>query len=68
MNADVKVTGMHCAGCESKIQKMLTRIDGIDEVVADRNDQKVSLIYNGSGETLEAAKEKITDLGYTVVE
>jgi len=68
MNAEVKVTGMHCAGCESKIQKMLSRIDGIDEVMADRNDQKVSLQYNGSGETLEAAKRKITDLGYTVVE
>jgi len=64
----MKVTGMHCPGCENKIQKMLPRIESVDNVTADRETEKVVFDSNGSNQTLEAVKSKISDLGYQVVE
>ncbi|HKJ47386.1 MAG TPA: heavy-metal-associated domain-containing protein [Balneolales bacterium] len=68
--ADVKlkVTGMHCEGCENKIRKMLPRIDSVDNVKADRNAELVEFTFNGNEDTLIAVKDKIADLGYEVVE
>ncbi len=63
----LKVTGMHCEGCENRIKKMLPRIDTVENVEADRNDEKVVFESNGSDETLQSVKEKIADLGYQVV-
>jgi copper chaperone CopZ len=64
----LKVTGMHCEGCENRIKKMLPRIDSVDNVKADRNAESVEFSYNGDADTLTAVKDKIADLGYEVVE
>lgn len=63
----LKVTGMHCEGCENKIKKMLPRIDTVENVEADRNEEKVVFESNGSDEILKSVKDKIADLGYQVV-
>lgn len=63
----LKVTGMHCEGCENRIKKMLPRIDTVQNVEADRNTEKVVFESNGGDDTLQAVKEKIADLGYQVV-
>lgn len=62
----LKVTGMHCEGCENRIQKMVGKIDGVSEVTADREAEKVVFDFDGSAETLTAIKEKIDELGYKV--
>ena len=63
----MKVTGMHCEGCENRIKKMLPRIDSVENVEADRNEEKVVFESNGNDDTLQMVKEKIADLGYQVV-
>ncbi len=67
MHTTLKVTGMHCEGCENKIQKMLPRIDSVENVTADREAEQVTFDSNGSDSTLNAVKSKIDDLGYQVV-
>jgi copper chaperone CopZ len=64
---ELDVKGMHCEGCESRIKKMLPRIDSVDDVTADRNTEKVTFSSDGTPKTLNAVKEKITELGYQVV-
>ncbi|HKK46471.1 MAG TPA: heavy-metal-associated domain-containing protein [Balneolaceae bacterium] len=64
----LKVTGMHCEGCENRIQKMLGKIDSVSDVKADREAEKVEFNYNGSAETMSAIESKIGELGYTVEE
>ena len=64
---ELDVKGMHCEGCENRIKKMLPRIDTVNDVTADRNAEKVTFTSNGATETLNAVKEKITELGYQVV-
>ena len=68
MQTTLKITGMHCGGCETKLQKMLPRIESVDNVAADREAETVSFEYDGSDDTLSAVKSKIGDLGYQVAE
>jgi copper ion binding protein len=65
-NTTLEVTGMHCEMCESKIQKMVGKIDNVENVKADRESEKVQLEYDGSETTMDAVKQKIDDLGYKV--
>lgn len=67
MQTTLKVTGMHCGGCENKIQKVVGRMDSVQNVHADRNAEQVDLEYDGSEEVLNSVKSKIVDLGYQVV-
>lgn len=67
MNIKLRVTGMHCEGCENSIQKLLPRIESVTDVKADRNEESVSLNYNGHIEVLNAVKNKIEELGYHVI-
>lgn len=64
----LKVTGMHCEGCENKIQKMVGKIEGISDVKADRKKETVIFDFDGSTQTLSAVKKKIDELGYEVVQ
>lgn len=66
MQSKLHVTGMHCAGCESKIQKVLPRIKGVQNVNADREKESVAFDSDGEDATLIAVKEKIHELGYAV--
>lgn len=67
MHTTLKVTGMHCEGCENKIKKMLPRIESVENVTADREAEQVTFDSNGNNDTLNAVKTKIDDLGYQVV-
>lgn len=68
VNTTLKVTGMHCEGCENRIQKLLPKIESVSNVDADRNKETVVFESNGSDVTLSAVKDKIVDLGYQVVD
>ena len=68
MHITLKVTGMHCEGCENKFRKMLPRIESVENVNADRLAETVEFEFNGSDDVLSAVKSKIDDLGYSVVD
>jgi len=69
MKTTLHVTGMHCEGCENKVQKVLGRLENVSGVKADRNNETVEFDYAGdSGDLLDTVKSKIDDLGYAVKE
>ena len=41
---DLKVVGMHCGGCESKVKAVLQGIEGVDEVKTFRISRKPGVI------------------------
>ncbi len=63
----IKVKGMVCNGCENRIQNVLKRVDGVNEVLADYKQELVTIKTS-----LEIDKnviyEKIQDLGFEVEE
>ena len=66
MERKLKVKGMHCGGCEQRVQKMVGRLPNIHTVAADHQNGVVTIGYDGSPETLQAAQSKIQELGYEV--
>lgn len=63
----INVEGMHCEGCERRVNNALSEIDGVKEVKADHNNGTVT-IKTDSEIDIDEVKEIIDDLGYEVKE
>lgn len=63
----IKINGMVCGGCENRVKTALSEIDGIESVDADHNTGMVTI---KSEKDLDVAqiKERITDLGFEIIE
>ena len=57
--------GIHCAGCEARIQSVLSKLPGIQEVKANHKSQSVLLTLDPQKLTVQAVKEKLEELGYS---
>lgn len=57
--------GIHCSGCELRIQNVLSKLPGIQGVKADFKTQSVLLKLDPQKLTVQAVKEKLEELGYT---
>ena len=62
----VEDKGIHCGGCETRIQSVLGKIPGIKEVKANQKTQKVELSLDPDVVSLQDIKEKLEDLGCNV--
>ncbi len=58
----IRVEGMTCSHCEASVTKNLTKLEGIDEVVADKNTAQVKI--KGAKINLAEIERIVTDLGY----
>jgi hypothetical protein len=58
----IKVEGMTCSHCEASITRNLSKLEGIEEVVADKNTSRVKI--RGAKINLPEIERIVTDLGY----
>lgn len=58
----IMVEGMTCSHCEASINRNLSKLDGMDEVIADKNTSQVKI--RGSKINLAEIENLITELGY----
>lgn len=63
METKVKVEGMTCNHCKMNVEKSLSRIEGIDRVIA--NPDTGDVIISGEGFDFEKIKFTVEDIGYT---
>ena len=63
----IKINGMACGGCENRVKTALSTIKGVESVEADHVTGIVTVNSEGDLE-ISQIKEKITDLGYEIVE
>ena len=56
--------GIHCAGCEARIQSILARVPGIQEAKANYKTQKVRLIMDLESVSIQQVNDKLENLGY----
>jgi len=61
----VLAKAIHCAGCEARIQSVLIKMPGVQDVKADHKTQKISLILDSENPSIQELKEKLEDLGYS---
>ncbi len=61
----LKVQGMHCEGCENRIQKSVGKLDGVKNVVADFKAGTVTVTIEKEAK-LDTIKERIENMGFSV--
>ena len=61
----VQDKAIHCAGCEARIQSVLSRLPGVEEVKVDHKTQKIQLTLDSASVSVQEVKEKLEDLGYS---
>lgn len=58
----LNIEGMTCSHCEASVTRNLMKLDGIDEVIADKNTSEVKV--KGNKIDLKAIEKVIEDIGY----
>ena len=56
--------GIHCVGCEVRIQKVLGGLPGVIEVKADHKTQKVQAMLHPGKISVVQVIARLEDLGY----
>lgn len=60
------VEGMTCASCVARVEKVLNKIDGVENVTVNLATEKVSFAYNPALTNPAEAAEKVAGYGYTI--
>ncbi|MUV39149.1 Cu(+) exporting ATPase [Lentibacillus sp. JNUCC-1] len=65
-HADLGVTGMTCAACSARIEKVLNKMDGVSAEV-NLTTEKATIDYNPEQTDIDAISSRIEKLGYGVL-
>lgn len=60
----LKVSGMHCEGCENSLQKSLSKINGIKDINPDFKTEQVRIQFDESKVNLEKIRGVIRKTGF----
>lgn len=64
--AKLKVVNVVCGGCSSKLERMLSRIDGIENATIDVVSETLTIEYDPNLVELSQIKEKFIEMGYDI--
>ncbi|MDR2713660.1 MAG: heavy metal translocating P-type ATPase, partial [Clostridiales bacterium] len=64
MQENLKVTGMTCAACSSRIEKSVSKMDGIKSCSVNLTTERITVEFDPAKTGLEAIKSRIEKLGY----
>ena len=63
---ELKVSGMTCTGCEQRIAKVLSRLDGVVRSTANHQTGKVRVVFDTTRSSEQAVRSTIEQAGYEV--
>ena len=61
------LTGMHCASCSTRIEKVVAQITGVESCVVNLATETVNLHFDSSVVDLDIIAESIASLGFELV-
>lgn len=62
----LQVSGMNCEACEQRIQKAVTRLEGVRSCTADHKSGEVRVFADASRSPEQALRTCITQAGFEV--
>ncbi|WP_432353196.1 heavy metal translocating P-type ATPase [Sporosarcina sp. A2] len=65
---DIPITGMTCAACANRIEKGLSRMEGVQDVAVNFATEKAAVTIDTGAADLPALRAKIQSLGYDITE
>ena len=60
----LKIEGMHCAGCSTRLEKILNNTDGVEEAKVSLEEKIAEIKYDETQVNLDKIKETIKDAGF----
>ena len=60
---NLKIEGMHCAGCSTRLEKVLNNLEGVKIAKVSLEEKKATIKYDETKISLENIKESIEDAG-----
>lgn len=61
---DIPIEGMHCASCVLSVNKTFEKVEGVKEVDADLNNNKLHLVVNPKKLSFEEIESLVKSLGF----
>ena len=66
-SVNVKISGMSCAVCATRIEKGLAKLTGVDKATVKFAAEKAAVTYDAAQVSLKDIAKKVEDLGYQIV-
>lgn len=60
----MKISGMHCGSCCTSIERSLSKIEGINSVKANLEENEVQVSYDDGEVKLERIRKTIRKIGF----
>ena len=61
---NLKIEGMHCAGCSTRLEKVINNLEGVEKAQVSLEEKKATIQYDETKTTIEGIKETIEDAGF----
>ena len=61
---NLKIEGMHCAGCSTRLEKVLNNLEGVEKAQVNLQEKKATIKYDENKISLKSIKEAIEDAGF----
>ena len=61
---NLKIEGMHCAGCSTRLEKVLNNLEGVEAAKVSLEEKKATIKYDETKINIENIKEAIEDAGF----
>ena len=64
IETNLKIEVMHCAGCSTRLEKVLNNLEGVEIAKVSLEEKKATIKYDETKISLENIKESIEDAGF----
>ena len=61
---NLKIEGMHCTGCSTRLEKVLYNLEGVETAKVSLEENKATIKYDETKINIENIKEAIEDAGF----
>lgn len=62
----LEVPGMHCGGCQGRVERAVGALEGVRRVKADFQSGRVEVAFDGAATNEDAIRSLIEQIGYEV--
>lgn len=68
VESNVTIAGMTCAACSGRIEKVVGKLSGIEEISVNIATEKAKIVYDGQNIDFATIKQTIEKIGYQVLD
>jgi len=61
---NLKIEGMHCTGCSTRLEKVLNNLEGVETAKVSLEEKIATIKYDETKINIENIKEAIEDAGF----